>query len=193
MRSTIRNVIIVGAVAGLAIVTGGARAASLDSMTLSSESRLWLEGTSTVRSFKCTAGKLDVAVATNPNGSPDELVKTASVVVPVASLDCANSTMNEHMRKALKASANPMISWKLNSYRINGTSVVMSGLLTIAGKQNEIEITSTGAADVNGTIRIKGSKEFKMSDYGVKPPSLMLGTMKVRDPVKVSFDLVLNP
>jgi hypothetical protein len=31
-----------------------------------------------------------------------------------------------------------------------------------------------------------------MTEYGVKPPSLMLGTMKVGDPVTVSFDLVLS-
>ena len=193
MKSTIRNIAIVGAVAILASVTGAARAANPDTLSLSKESRLWLEGTSTVRSFKCTASKLTVSVATNPNGSPDELVKSASVSVPVESLDCANDTMNGHMRKALKADANPTISWKMNSYRVSGTTVVMNGLLTIAGKQNEIEITGSGVAEPNGTIRIKGSKEFNMTQYGVKPPSLMMGTMKVRDPVKVSFDLVLNP
>jgi hypothetical protein len=32
-----------------------------------------------------------------------------------------------------------------------------------------------------------------MSEFGVKPPSLMLGTMKVGDLITVSYDLVLNP
>ena len=193
MRSIIRNVITVGALAVVAVATGAARTTTPDTMTLSKESRLWLEGTSTVRSFKCTAGKLDVVVASEPSASPSKLVQSASLVVPVSSLDCANKTMNEHMMKALKAADNPQISWKLNSYSVTGTTVVMSGLLTIAGKQNPIEITGSGSTDANGTIRMTGSKELKMSEYGVKPPSLMLGTMKVRDPVKVSFDLVLNP
>ena len=193
MRSTIRNFAVVGAVAILATVTGAARAASPDSLSLSKESKLWLEGTSTARNFKCTAGTLDVSVKSEPTAPPSKLVQSASLIVPVSSLDCSNKTMNEHMRKALKASANPQISWKLDSYSVTGSTVVMNGLLTIAGRTNPIEITGTGAADANGTIRIKGSKEFNMTQYGVKPPSLMLGTMKVRDPVKVSFDLVLNP
>jgi polyisoprenoid-binding protein YceI len=162
-------------------------------MTLATESRLWLDGTSTARSFKCTAGKLDVVVASKPDATPSKLVQSASLVVPVSSLDCKNKTMNEHMKKALKAGANPEISWKLDSYRVTGSTIVMSGLLTIAGKTNPIEITGTGSADSNGIIRMSGSKQLKMSEYGVKPPSLMLGTMKVRDPVTVSFDLVLNP
>ena len=32
-----------------------------------------------------------------------------------------------------------------------------------------------------------------MTDYGVKPPSLMMGTMKVHDPVKLNFDVILKP
>jgi hypothetical protein len=31
-----------------------------------------------------------------------------------------------------------------------------------------------------------------MTEYGLKPPSLMMGTMKVKDAVKVHFDLLLK-
>jgi hypothetical protein len=31
-----------------------------------------------------------------------------------------------------------------------------------------------------------------MKDYGVKPPSLMLGTMRVGEKVQVHFDLLLK-
>jgi polyisoprenoid-binding protein YceI len=79
----------------------------------------------------------------------------------------------------------------MTSYDVQGANVVIAGKLTIAGKENTIEIRGTGSAD-NGVVRFKGSKVFNMTDFGVKPPSLMLGTMKVRDPVTVSFDLVLS-
>jgi hypothetical protein len=32
-----------------------------------------------------------------------------------------------------------------------------------------------------------------MTEYGMKPPSLFLGTMRVRDRVQVHFDMVLKP
>jgi len=160
-------------------------------LTLAKESRMWLEGTSTVRSFKCSATKLDMAVVAETSEAPAEMIKTASLVVPVAQLDCGNKTMNEHMRKALKSEANPQISWTMTSYQVEGTNVLINGKLTIAGRENVIVIRGNGSAE-NGTIRFKGSKQFKMTEYGVKPPSLMLGTMKVGDPVTVSFDLVLS-
>lgn len=192
MTRLFKTIISTGAIAGFAAATGFAHLAPRN-LTLSKESKVWLEGTSTVRSFKCTATKVNVNVMAEPGAAPADLVESASVLIPVASLDCSNGTMNEHMRKALKASTNPQISWKMSSYRVDGTNVLINGRLTIAGKENPMEIKSTGTADANGTVHVKGSEEFKMSDYGVKPPSLMLGTMKVRDPVKVSFDLVLNP
>jgi len=190
MKPIVRNLITAGALALTATVTG-AQMALPRNLTLAKESKIWLEGTSTVRSFKCSATKLDMAVVAEPEEAPADMVKTASLVVPVAQLECGNKTMNEHMRKALKAEANPQISWKMTSYQVEGSNVLINGKLTIAGKENPIVIRGTGSVD-NGTIRFKGSKQFKMTEYGVKPPSLMLGTMKVGDPITVSFDLVLS-
>jgi polyisoprenoid-binding protein YceI len=190
MKPMIRNLITAGALIATA-ATAAAQMALPRNLTLSKESRLWLEGTSTVRSFKCSATKLDMSVSAEPTEAPATMVKSASLTVPVAQLECGNKTMNEHMRKALKAEANPQITWTMTSYEVQGANVVISGKLTIAGKENAIELRGTGSTD-NGTIRFKGSKQFKMTEYGVKPPSLMLGTMKVGDPVTVSFDLVLS-
>ncbi|HMA21532.1 MAG TPA: YceI family protein [Gemmatimonadaceae bacterium] len=190
MKAVIRTLIAAGALAGSAMVAG-AQMSLPRNLNLTKESRIWLEGTSTVRSFKCNATKVDVAVVAETEQGPAEMVKSASLVVPVAQLDCGNGTMNEHMRKALKAQANPQITWKMTSYTVQGANVVINGTLTIAGKENPIELRGTGTAE-NSTIRFKGSKQFKMTEYGVKPPSLMLGTMKVGDQITVSFDLVLS-
>lgn len=190
MKAMIRTLIAAGALAGSALAAG-AQMSLPRNLNLGKESRVWLEGTSTVRSFKCTATKVDVAVVAETEQGPAEMVKSAGIVIPVGQLDCGNKTMNGHMRKALKAEANPQISWKMTSYTVQGANVVINGNLTIAGKENQIELRGTGTAE-NGTIRFKGSKQFKMTEYGVKPPSLMLGTMKVGDQITVSFDLVLS-
>ena len=192
MKAIVRTIILAGALAGFSSAAS-AQMALPKNLNLSKESKLWIEGTSTVKSFSCAATRMDVSVAAEPGSSPSDLVQSATLVVPVSSLDCRNDTMNGHMRKALKADKNSTISWTLTNYRVEGTSVVMNGRLTIAGKENPIELRATGSADNAGTIRLKGSTKFKMTEYGVKPPSLMMGTMKVGDPVTVSYDLVLTP
>ena len=50
----------------------------------------------------------------------------------------------------------------------------------------------TGRAGGGDVLRVVGTHELKLSDYGLKAPSLMMGTMKVGDVVKVGFDLVLR-
>ena len=185
--------IFVGTIAGFTAVSGFSQLNAPRNLSLAKGSKLWIEGTSTVKSFTCAAEKVDVSVVAETDASAADMIKSASLTVPVASLDCGNKTMDEHMRKALKASANPQISWKMSSYKVDGTNVVITGSLTIAGKENPIELRGAGTVDASGTVRLKGKKEFKMTEYGVKPPTLMLGTMKVRDPVSVGFDLVLNP
>ncbi len=191
MKAIFKRSMTVMALAAVVVATAGAHLATTRNYSLAKESRIWFEGTSTVRSFKCTAPKVDAVVAGEANEAPAELVKSASLTIPVAQLECNNGTMNEHMRKALKAKDNPVITWKMTSFSVAGSNVAMSGRLTIAGKENPIELRGTGTTE-NGVLRFKGSKLLKMTDYGVKPPSLMLGTMKVADPVTVSFDLLLN-
>lgn len=192
MNKIMKTIVTAGALAGIAVVAS-AQMALPKNLNLSKESKLWIDGTSTMKSFSCTASKIDVSVSSEPGPAPNELVQSASLIVPVASLDCKNGTMNSHMRKALKAQNNPQISWRMSSYRVTGTEVLIKGRLSIAGTEKPVEFSATGNADNDGTIRIKGSTKFKMSEYGVKPPSLMLGSMKVGDPITVAFDLLLTP
>lgn len=189
MKALTKSIMIAGTIAGFVAVT--AFSVAPRELALGKESRLWLEGTSTVKSFKCVASNIHVTAIGETSAPPSQIVKSASLVVPVAQLDCSNKTMNEHMRKALKADKNPQISWTMTDYQVQGSNVTISGKLTIAGKENPIDLRGTGSAE-NGQIRFKGSKQFKMTEYGVKPPSLMLGTMKVGDLVTVSFDMLLS-
>jgi polyisoprenoid-binding protein YceI len=164
---------------------------SSETLALSKASKVWFDGTSNVRGFTCSTQSLQADVNAEPGSEPASIVKAASLVIPVGSLDCRNGTMNEHMRKALKADENPQIKWRMTSYQVEGTSVSIQGFLTIAGKENPVELKGTGSAD-NGVLRFKGTKQLKMTEYGVKPPKMMFGAMKVNDPVTVGFDIALE-
>ena len=191
-KTFLKQLMIAGTIAGLSATGASAQMALPGNLSLSSSSKVWFDGTSNVKNFSCSAKKLDMDVVSDVEATPEKIAKSASLSIPVAQIDCGNGTMNDHMRDALKADKNPTIAWKLSSYRVDGTAVVISGTLTIAGRENPVELRGSGVAD-KGTITFKGTKALRMTDFGVKPPSLMFGTMKVADPITVSFDLVLNP
>ena len=166
------------------------------------ESRLWIAGTSSVRSFQCQAGSFDATIESVPNGAVaavlagEKAVTNVIVTVPVEKLDCKNGTMNEHMRKALKAAQNPTGVFKVASYdlaRANDVvDVTLNGTLTIGGVEKPVTINAQAKPGENGTMIVSGTREVRMTEFGLKPPTLMLGTLKVDERIKVGFEVVLK-
>jgi len=171
-------------------------------LTIQPQSRLWVNGTSTVRAFECKAQSFDAAIETAAAGATaavlagEKAVRTVTITVPAEKLDCSNGTMNEHMRKALKAKENPTIEFQLSTYTTSrtadGVQGELTGVLSLGGVQKTITLQGTATDAGDGQLRVVGSHQLRMSEFGLKAPSLMLGTMKVDDRVKVSFDLVLK-
>lgn len=169
-------------------------------LTIQPQSRLWVEGSSTVRGYECKATRIDGTIVADPAGAVAELqnaVKRVEISIPVAVLDCGNGQMNDHMRKALKSDKAPLIRYRLSSHEVaargeNEGTVKMSGALSIAGQEKPVSVDATVARE-GGALRVKGSRRLQMTEFGVKPPTLMMGTLKVHDPVTVHFDLLLKP
>jgi len=173
-----------------------------ETMTLEPQSKLWIKGNSTMRAFECKATVVDATVdAEGPAAAAAVLggkkaVRTVQVTVPVSKLDCGNGTMNDHMLKALKAKEHQTIEFRLASYEMSPAGDAMQGQLTgtlsIGGVQKTVTISAKGTEGANGTLHVIGSHDVSMKEFGLKPPSLMMGTMKVDERVKVSFDLFLK-
>jgi polyisoprenoid-binding protein YceI len=190
----------------LAVVAGAvsliAWSGPSDPLKLTPESRLWVDGKSTVRDFSCKAGVMEaVAEAVGENAvaavlAGDTAVRTVTLTVSTEKMDCGNGTMNGHMMKALKVKENPTITFRLETYLLakgaDSTAAILKGTLTLGGVTKSITLDATLKSGSNGELRVVGEHELNMKDYDLKPPSLMLGTMKVREKVNVKFDLALR-
>lgn len=189
----------IGGLLGVALLAPALAAftpAPAANLSYAAGSRLWLEGTSTVRSYRCEAGRIDGAVVSHPATKVSELqaaVQDVVLAVPVALLECGNGTMNGHLQKALGAKQHPFVKYAHESHTVSADGAVqMKGTLTIAGQSRPVALQARATEQANGTIRVQGTHNLKMTDYGVEPPSLMFGTLDVHDPVTVGFDLQLK-
>jgi polyisoprenoid-binding protein YceI len=172
-----------------------------EQLTLTPQSRLWVDGTSTVRDFTCRAPTINAIVDTRGADastavlSGKKSVLAVDVKVSVEKMDCGNGTMNEHMRNALKADENPTILFRMGSYEIapagDGATGTLHGTLSLGGTQKPITIVAKGQTE-GGLLHVVGSTDVKMTDYNLTPPSLMFGRIKVSDKVTVKFDLYLK-
>jgi polyisoprenoid-binding protein YceI len=104
--------------------------------------------------------------------------------------------MNGHMRTALKAAQAPTISFRASSVSLTpgdaASAARMTGELSIAGQSRPVTIDATVVSE-DGQLRVRGSKQINMTEWGVRPPSLMLGTMRVNPNVTVGFDVLMRP
>ncbi len=181
--------------AGFIATTSGAAAPASKPVT----SKVWLKGDSTVRSFRCDAKRVETKLkGLDQAGSMDALAKSeidGAVKILVSSLDCANGTMNEHLQDALKMRQHPEIALRVQSVQLgarNGDNVKITanGDLTLSGQTRPVVINGVARQTATGLV-MQGEHRLKMTEFGVKPPSLMLGTMKVKDDVTVGFELAV--
>jgi polyisoprenoid-binding protein YceI len=173
---------------------------SRELLTLQPESRLWVDGTSSIKSFSCKAGEVNAVVDATPNGIAQVVlgekgVRTVRVTVPAEKLECGNGTMNDHMRKALKVGEHKTIEFRLAGYDVgrgaDGVTGPLNGTLDLGGVQKQIAIPAVGKSE-GSALRVTGSYPLNMKEYDLKPPTLMFGRIKVGETVTVKFDLLLK-
>ncbi|GEO11563.1 YceI family protein [Segetibacter aerophilus] len=126
----------------------------------------------------------------------DKLADLAALTfsVPAKSLKSEHNMMDNNTHKALNAENNPNITFVAGSGSVtpidaNTYSIKASGRLTIAGNTRETEVIATGKVNADKSISVSGSKKFKMTEYGVKPPTAMFGTIKTGDEITISYNL----
>src|SRR5262245_50360538 len=177
-------------------------------LAVRNDSRLWIEGTSNLHSWSCKATTLDAVIDVDStwtivSGTEGvdypKLVRRVEVKVPVTGLKCGNGKMDRIMYNALKVDAAPDISYILGSFdAVPGEakdSFVFraAGTLKVAGKENPINIEVRTERLADGTVRAESAVPILMTDYGVKPPTALLGTLRTGNNVTVKFELFVGP
>ena len=152
-----------------------------------------VDGTSTLHDWTIKSAKGQCEV--NFELASDKLtgVSGLNFSIPAESLKSGNNMMDNNTYKALKTKEHKNISYVLTTgsvSQVNGTTfqIRTKGKLTIAGTAKETDIVANAvynAADKSYTI--SGNKKIKMSQWGVKPPTVMMGTIKTGDEITISF------
>lgn len=193
-------------VTGLALTalfaTAGIAKAQSVRLALGPESKLSVEGGSNLHDWRCQASSIDAQIdadkAILQTAPAPELLKKVSVKVPVRNLKCGSGKMDGNLYKALKADASPEISYILGSFDVQpgaaeSYTLKTVGTLTIAGTEKMVSMDVTTKRLSDGSLRADGELQLLMTDFGVKPPTALLGTLRTNNEVKVKFELLVAP
>ncbi len=162
---------------------------------------LEISGTSTVRDWRCretAIGSVPAPPAGAATAPQADGLGGVTLTFPVSAIDCGDSGMNGQLRSALKAKQYPTIAFGLPASEVaralnaGPVPVRVNGQLTIAGETRPVQTEVTVTRTPGQELQVRGEQSLKMTDFGVKPPVLMLGLLKVRDLVHVAFDVVVH-
>jgi hypothetical protein len=174
-------------------------------MTIKPDSKLELAGSSNVHDWSCKstafAAKVEVdsGFATHAFADLARPINKVSVTIPVITLKCGHKKMDSNMYEALNTEKYPEIQYTLDSYTIDAATATADtfiantvGDLTVSGKTIKVSIPIKTTRLLGGTARGEGTVALKMTDFGIKPPVAMLGALRTRDAITISFNVLLD-
>ena len=191
------------ALTALLTIAGAAHAQSVR-LAVGPDSKLWIEGGSNLHDWSCKASAIDASIDVDeaflktPTPSPT-LLKKVQVKVPVRNLKCGYGGMDNNLYKALKADDTPEISYILATFDVvagttsDSFTVKTVGALTVAGTERTVNMDVTASRLADGTVRAEGTLPLLMTDFGVKPPRALLGTLRTDNEITVKFSLLVGP
>ena len=173
-------------------------------LTVGADSKLWVEGGSNLHDWSCKASSMDAAIEVDEaflktTAAPLTLLRKVQVKVPVRNLKCGSGKMESNLYKALKADDAPDISYIMASFDVvpgaasDSFTVKAVGALTVAGTEKTVNMDVAASRLADGSIRAEGALPLLMTDFGVKPPTALLGTLRTDNKITVKFSLVVEP
>ena len=155
-----------------------------------------LTGTSNVHDWEMNAvkGASEVAFDVDAKGIITSLSKL-SFTLPVKNLKSKSKAMDKNTYKALDAEENPNISFAGAGGTITpkgNHNYVFNciGKMSIAGTSKQTELVATGKYNpADKSFTITGIKKMKMTDYNVKPPKALLGSIKTGNDISISYNI----
>ncbi len=163
------------------------------------ESSVYVDGTSnSTPEWRVYATEIEGGITVSSDDP--SVVQSVRLVVPANMMKSRKSPiMDRGMYDALQVKEHPNIIYELTStadlVMTSDTTFTLSatGNLTIGPQTNEVSFPVEGTLKSDGSVHFKGSYTLLMTDYGLKPPSLMFGSLRTGNEVVVTAELIASP
>jgi hypothetical protein len=178
---------------------------------LGAGSALWLEGKSNLHEFESRTTQVAVTFTCDSSArSPvdvaglEQFVRTSAVrgldlSVPVTSLHSGKAGLDKNLWQDLRAEKFPAIQFHLEHYTLaprghkaDTLDVRAEGMLSVAGHQRSLSLAARAYRSDQG-MWLDGSQDLRMTEFGIKPRTMMLGALRVDDRITIRYHLLLAP
>ena len=156
-------------------------------------SSITILGTTNVHDYETKVTQINAEVVLSGTNQVQSMVLS----IPVKSIRSKEKLMDTKTYEAFNSETYPTISFKMtevNSFQLTNTDVLVSvtGNLTMNGTTKKITLKPAGKVIKPGVYEFKGAMALKMTDFKMKPPTAMMGMMKVGDGITLKYSVVFE-
>ncbi len=165
-----------------------------DTYTLSAGYAVTILGTSNLRNWKDTVGSVAGIIVIGLNEDAAMQLYSLQINMKVNSIKSSLGTgLDKKTYRALKAATNPEIIFrvdvpvKIRQINPGEDAWQLKGYLTLAGICRPVTMQVNALKLEKGKLQLEGSEAINMTDYGIRPPSALFGTVKARPEIIINF------
>ena len=161
------------------------------------QSKIVLHGLSNVNSFVCEVccmEEITVMDLSFTGNAAKLLFNDNAYQIPIKNFICENNRMTRDLQNALNMADYPSMSLELKALSsLKDTTQAPRAKLkiTLAGKSNTYDLTYESTNLSENFYRVVLTRDFNMSDFGIEPPTAMLGLIKVKEKIEIELDLYI--
>ncbi len=159
---------------------------------------LKVQGTSNTKDWEMTStgGITTIAVTLDAGGKPSAVTGMNFTMGPT-SLKSGKESMENTAYKAMKTADYAVIKFEATFGTVtpaggSNYTITCPGVLTIAGKAVSTDLTANCTLGADGSLTCTGVKSVLMTDFGITPPSFMMGSISTGNEVKINFNTLLK-
>ena len=189
---------IVSIVVCLILWTSQLQAQNQDSLStlyvlIPDSSTIVVEGTSNAHDWDTKSSSLEGIASFNFSTGSILTIDSVNIQLKSDSFRSGKKVMDKKTRGALKVKDNPVISFELKEFsRQSGDSVWVNGDFTVAGKTVSKLTKAVVLITESDQVSVSGYQNFRMTEFDVKPPTALLGSLKTGDEVTVRFEVLFT-
>jgi hypothetical protein len=157
--------------------------------------KMTVQGTSSLHDWESAVEKVECKGFYTMAANSLTDVRDVVVRIPVTSIKSTKGKiMDNKTYDAFNHEKYPNIVFTLSSQKVNekNSTIDLTGDLAMAGTTKPVNLTVNYKILPNGEIQIVGSKKISMTNFGMEPPTAMMGTIKVGNDLSVYFEITLT-
>jgi polyisoprenoid-binding protein YceI len=126
----------------------------------------------------------------------DELQKPGGleafdISITAETLKSTKDTLDKNMYKALKTQEHAQITFSMTRMEGAPGALKATGMLKIAGVEREVTLPLK-TVRMGDNLAVSGVLDVLMTDYGIAPPTAMLGMVKADPKITITFEVLLG-